>query len=110
VASHGHTNLANYLLRPRAYIYNGREQSVHHKATKNMANKKTVMVAAVAALLLFAVALAPPASAMDCKAGCAELKDSPLGGAAADCEKKCAEIAASKGGRDPWKDSKWDIP
>ncbi|RCV36144.1 hypothetical protein SETIT_7G296100v2 [Setaria italica] len=70
-----------------------------------MANKK--MVAAVAALLLVAMALAP-ASAMDCKAGCAELKDSPLG--TADCEKKCAEIAASTGSRDPWKESKWDIP
>ncbi|CAL5098190.1 unnamed protein product [Urochloa decumbens] len=74
-----------------------------------MANKKMV-VALAAALLLVAIALAaaPAASAMDCKAGCAELKNSPLG--AGDCEKKCAEIAAQSGGRDPWKDSKWDIP
>ncbi|KAF8657894.1 hypothetical protein HU200_059704 [Digitaria exilis] len=70
-----------------------------------MANKK--MVVLVAALLLVAVALesAPAASAMDCKAGCSELKASPLG--TADCEKKCAELSK---GQDPFKAAKWDIP
>ena len=75
-----------------------------------MASKKVIVL--VAALLVVAVALeaAPRVSAaMDCKAGCAELKDSPLGGAA-DCEKKCLEIAATKGPTDPNKAAKWDIP
>lgn len=70
-----------------------------------MAKKMAIIMAA---LLVVAVALesAPAASAMDCKAGCAELKASPLG--TSDCEKKCAEL--SKGGQDPFKAAKWDIP
>ena len=64
-----------------------------------MASKKMVLV--VAALLLVALALeaAPPAAAMDCKAGCAEL--SRLG--VFNCEKRCEAIAAQaqQGPRDP---------
>jgi hypothetical protein len=75
-----------------------------------MASKK--MVLAVAALLLVTLALqvAPPAIAMDCKAGCAEIKNSPLGISIEECLKRCEGIATEQGPRDPYKDNKLDIP
>jgi len=74
-----------------------------------MASKKMVLV--VAALLLVALALeaAPPAAAMDCKAGCAEVTG-PLGMSTEECMKNCAAIAKEQGPRDPNLDQKWDIP
>ena len=71
------------------------------------------MVVVVAALLLVALALeaAPPAAAMDCKAGCAEVSG-PLGMSTEECMKNCDAIAAGRNGqpRDPYKDDKLDIP
>jgi hypothetical protein len=73
-----------------------------------MASKKMVVVAA---LLLVALALeaAPPAAAMDCKAGCAEVTG-PLGMSTEECMKNCAAIAKEQGPRDPNLDQKRDIP
>ncbi|WVZ88436.1 hypothetical protein U9M48_034957 [Paspalum notatum var. saurae] len=77
-----------------------------------MAKKMVVVAAAVLLLVALALDAAAPASAMDCQAGCAELKvkGSPFE-LVTDCEKRCAEIAASrKEPHDPNKDAKWDIP
>jgi hypothetical protein len=74
-----------------------------------MASNKTVLIVAAMLLITLVLEAAPPATAMDCKAGCDEVTG-PLHMSMEDCMKRCKEIAAKQGPRDPYKDNKLDIP